>query len=85
MYTDNPWTLSLFIFMLCFTPFVGVIACGQFYIVAYLGLTTNEYMCRDRYAYLQDEHGNFLNPFNKGIRGNCAELFFPQATSVIVT
>jgi len=85
MYTNCPWTLSIFLFIAGFLPFVGAIACGQVYLVGYLGLTTNEYMCRDRYTYLQDEHGNFVNPFNKGIRGNCAELFFPQVTSVDVT
>ena len=39
-------------------------------------LTTNEQVNRSRYAYLRDEQGRFLNPFDKGVVSNCLERAF---------
>eukprot|EP00877_Chromochloris_zofingiensis_P000754 jgi/Chrzof1/1067/Cz01g38320.t1 len=41
-------------------------------------VTTNELANWHRYKYLQDQSGNFSNPFNRGLKANCLEAFQPD-------
>ncbi|KAK9862688.1 hypothetical protein WJX84_002510 [Apatococcus fuscideae] len=41
-------------------------------------VTTNELANWQRYTYLRDPHGMFMNPFDKGCRNNCVEAMLPK-------
>lgn len=40
-------------------------------------VTTNELANWHRYRYLQDDDGEFINPFDRGLKSNCREVFRP--------
>lgn len=45
-------------------------------------VTTNELANWQRYSYLRDAHGLFMNPFDRGCRNNCLEAMLPKRGAV---
>lgn len=43
-------------------------------------VTTNELANWARYRYMKDDHGDFHNPFDRGVRQNCIDTMWPEAS-----
>lgn len=60
--------------LLIFTAASSLLAVQSYQIAR--NITTNESINASRYTYLQSPEGKFRNPYNHGIRKNCADFLF---------